>query len=99
MSVRRRPLPVWYADDALDDLDGIADYLATAGEWQAAMDIPDRIRAVIPLLGHQPRAWPVGASGYRERVLAELPFRIVYLVEPQRVVVLRIKHTRQQWPE
>lgn len=98
MTATRRPLSVSYTDDALDDLDGIADHYAEQEAWDAALDVPDRIRAEIPLIGHQPKGWPVGLSGHHERILADLPFRIAYDIEADRVTILRIKHTKQQWP-
>lgn len=98
MAGARRPLPVAYTDDALDDLDAIADHYADEGAWDAAIDVPDRIRVQVPLIGHQPKGWPIGDSGHRERVLTDLPFRIAYDVEDDRISVLRIKHTRQMWP-
>jgi plasmid stabilization system protein ParE len=89
---------VVYADDALDDLDRIADYYMDAEAYQAAIDVPERIRESCKLLGHTPQGWQVGVSGKRERVLQDLPFRIVYDENGARVLVLRVKHTRQQWP-
>ena len=94
----RRPHGVVYTDDALDDLDGIAEHYAIRKAWDAAIDVPDRIRAAVPLIGHQPEGWPIGLSGRRERVLSDLPFRIAYDVTATQVIILRIKHTKQQWP-
>ncbi|MDE2247684.1 MAG: type II toxin-antitoxin system RelE/ParE family toxin [Xanthomonadaceae bacterium] len=82
----------------MDDLDGIAEHYAAQEAWEAAIDVPDRIRAAAPLIGHQPEGWSVGLSGHRERVLSDLPFRIAYDVTVTEVIILRIKHTKQQWP-
>lgn len=95
----RQPYGVVYTDDALDDLDGIADHYAAQQAWQVAIDVPDRIRAAVPLIAHQPEGWPIGLSGHRERVLSDLPFRIAYDVTAIQVIILRIKHTKQQWPQ
>lgn len=97
-TLRRTPLPATYTDDALDDLDAIADHYANLEAWDAAMQVPDRIRREVPLIGYQPKAWSVGLSGHRERILSDLPFRIVYDIGACSVTILRIKHTRQQWP-
>ena len=94
----RRPHGVVYTDDALDDLDGIAEHYAEQEAWDAALNVPNQIRAAAPLIGHQPKAWPVGLSGHRGRVLSDLPFRIVYDVDGAQVIILRIKHTKQKWP-
>jgi len=98
MAATRRAHSVTYTDDALDDLDGIAEHYAMREAWDAAIDVPDRIRAAVPLIGHQPEGWPIGLSGHRERVLSDLPFRIAYDVTATQVIILRIKHTKQQWP-
>jgi len=50
-----------------------------------------------------PKAWPLGVSGHRERILSDLPFRIVYELlpdeeYPRTVRVLAFKHTAQLWP-
>ena len=91
-------LPLEYAQAADDDLDGIADYYETQEAWQAALGVPDRIRTAAKLIGDAPLGWPIGVSGWRERILSDLPFRIVYDVTPTHVRVLRIKHTLQRWP-
>lgn len=98
MTALRRPLPAAYTDDALDDLDNIAEYYAQQQAWDAAIQVPDRIPQEVPLIGHQPKAWSVGVSGHRERILGDLPFRIVYDIGAGNVTILRIKNTRQQWP-
>jgi plasmid stabilization system protein ParE len=94
----RRALFWHYTDDALDDLDAVADYYASLEAWEAALDVPDRIRAQVPMISANPRAWPVGVSGYRECFLTDLPFRVVFDISANAVIILRIKHTRQMWP-
>jgi plasmid stabilization system protein ParE len=91
-------LALEYAEAADEDLDGIADYYELQGAWQAALDVPERIQQAARLICHAPHGWAIGASGVHERVLSDLPFRIVYLVTATHVRVLRIKHTLQQWP-
>ena len=76
----------------------IADYYESQEAWQAALDVPDRIRTAAKLIGDAPLGWPIGISGWHERILSDLPFRIVYDVTSTHVRVLRIKHTLQQWP-
>ena len=91
-------LALEYALAADQDLDAIADYYEDQDAWQAALDVPDRIREAAKLICHAPRAWSIGVSGVHERVLSDLPFRIAYQVTRTHVRVLRIKHTLQMWP-
>ena len=91
-------LALEYALAADQDLDAIADYYEDQDAWQAALDVPDRIREAAKLICHAPRAWPIGVSGVHERVLSDLPFRIAYEVTRTHVRVLRIKHILQMRP-
>lgn len=93
------PYPLHYTDDALDDLDAIADWYAEQQAWDAAFDVPDRIRDEIPLIAHQPKGWAIGLSGHPERVLQDLPYRVIYDFDGAQVHILRIKHFTQKWPE
>ena len=98
-----KPLKLEYAKAAREDLDDIATYYVAHEAWVAALDVPSRIIEAAKLLREAPKAWPIGVSGYRERILSDLPFRIVYELlpdeeYPRTVRVLAIKHTAQQWP-
>jgi addiction module RelE/StbE family toxin len=46
-----------------------------------------------PLMGR-----PGALEGTRERVVTRYPYRIVYRIEEDVVVVLRVIHGAQQWP-
>lgn len=94
----RPPYPWHYADDALDDLDNIADWYVEQEAWDAALEVSDRIRARVPSIADTPKAWHVGVSGHRERNFTDTPFRVMYDFEDDHVTILRIKHTKQQWP-
>lgn len=89
--------PVRYSDTALCDLDDIADWYEAQSAFAAALDVPDRIRANVRLLGEGAAAWPVGVSGFREWCL-DVPFRVVYDFNGRYVTVLRVVHTRRAWP-
>lgn len=93
-----RLLAFEYALAADQDLDAIADYYEAQDAWQAALDVPERIREAANPICHAPSACPIGVSGVHERVLGDLPFRIAYEVTRTHVRVLRIKHTLQRWP-
>ena len=91
-------LALEYALAADQDIDAIAGYYEDQDAWQAALDVPDRIREAATLICPTPRVWPIGISGVHERVLSDLPFRIAYEITRTHVRVLRIKHTLQMWP-
>jgi len=98
-----KPLTLEYAQAARKDLDDIAAYYVAHEAWVAALDVPERIVEAAKLLREAPKAWPLGVSGHRERILSDLPFRIVYELlpdeeYPRTVRVLAFKHTAQLWP-
>jgi len=94
----RLTLALEYAESADNDLDAIADHHEALKQWQAALDIPDELRARAREIPDNPLAWPIGDSSSRERVVVELQYRIVYDVTESHVRVLHFKHTRQLWP-
>jgi plasmid stabilization system protein ParE len=91
-------LPVIFSDDSLDDIDGIAEHYAQEQAWRAALDVPDRNYAAARKIGDWSKACAPGLSGEREKIMTDLPYRIVYTEDGQTVMILRIKHTSQQWP-
>ncbi len=90
--------PVDYTDDFDDDIASIEKYFEKVGEWDLALNHPDRIKSCAETIGQLPRAWAVGASGQHERVMTDLPYRLVYSFDGKRVLMLRAKHTHRQHP-
>jgi len=86
------------SEAARDDLRAI--YRYSAGRSPASTDsvVGTILKAAngltrFPLMGKQ------GAiEGTRERVVTRYPYRIVYILEEDTIVVLRIVHGAQQWP-
>lgn len=87
---------VW-SGPAIDDLRALHAYIAR-DEPAAARGVADKIRAQVLLLREQPligREVPeLEPRPYRELIVG--PNRIVYEVEPRRVVILRVWHGRRQ---
>ena len=86
-----------WAGPALDDLRELRAYIAR-DEPAAARRIAEDIRRQVLLLRENPlagRAVPeLEPRGYRELIVP--PYRIVYAVEPRRVLILRVWHGRRK---
>ncbi len=95
---RPKTYPVAYTDDFDADIVEIEDYFIEAGEWDLALNHPDRIKSCAETIGQMPSAWAVGASGQHERVMTDLPCRLVFSFDGKRVLMLRAKHTHRQHP-
>ena len=95
---RPKKYPVAYTDDFDVDIEVIEDYFVAEGEWDLALNHPDRIRSCAETIGQMPLAWAVGASGQPERVMTDLPYRLVFSFDGKRVLMLRAKHTHRQHP-
>jgi addiction module RelE/StbE family toxin len=90
-------LAIWWTGPALDDLRSIRDHVAAEGRPRAARRLAERIqRRVValethPLSGRRVPEFP--ASGYREVIVA--PYRIVYVLTDDKIIVLRVWHGRR----
>lgn len=73
-------------------------YIAERNPW-AAIKMGDAIEAAVARLGDHPESARLGkVPGTRELVVPGTPYVVVYRVEPEAVVILRVLHGRQQWP-
>lgn len=91
---------VW-RDQARDDLIAAFRFLL-ARDWQAALHVRDTIRQKVKLLADQPGLGRQGrVDNTRELVISTTPYIVAYTVDAQRktVIILRVLHTAQQWPE
>ena len=87
-----------WTKEAADDLERIADYL-----WVHAPDrASELVRAVYDapttLLALPNRGRPGKKGGTRELVLSPLPYIVVYTVQADAILVVRILHGAQKWP-
>ena len=89
---------VRWTTDAADDLERICDYIAESHPESArrvAQSVVERIGTLtFPRLGRSDRV-----RGTREITFPPLPFMAIYEVRDEEVVVLRILHGAQRWPE
>ena len=75
--------------------------LAYIGERNpsAAISMGDAIEAAVRNLVDHPRMGRLGrVKGTRELVVTGTPYVIIYRVEPDAVVLLRLLHGAQRWP-
>ena len=88
-----------WQDDAINDLIQIRRFIAMDNP-SAAVRVADRIRSAVPELVDQPgMGRPGRVPGTREKVLVDIPYIIVYRVEENSLVILRVLHTSRKWPE
>jgi toxin ParE1/3/4 len=65
----------------------------------AAITMGDAIEAAVARLAHNPNSAPPGrVPGTRELVVTATPYVVVYCVEQDAVVILRVLHGAQRWP-
>jgi toxin ParE1/3/4 len=93
---------VW-SQDALDDMDSTAAYIA-ADNPAAALKVLGRIEQAAEKLGQMAIGRRGRVTGTYERPLSGLPYIIAYALQTlpsgrERVVILRVIHTARNWPK
>jgi addiction module RelE/StbE family toxin len=84
---------------ASEDRDAIFDYIE-ADNPSAAINIDDRICEQIGCLSRFPELGRPGRiDGTRELVIVRTPYIAAYRIEDDTVIILRILHGAQRWPE
>lgn len=63
---------------------------AIAAEFRAAID--DVVRAI----AGSPQRWPIYLHGARRYVLRRFPFSVVYLDDPEEVVIVAVAHAKRR---
>ncbi len=73
-------------------------YIGERNPW-AAIDMGDAIEAAVRhLIDNAHMGRPGRVKGTRELVVGNTPYVIAYRVEPDAVVILRLLHGAQKWP-
>ena len=90
---------VRWTTDAADDLERIFDYIAESRPESArrvAQSVIERLGTLetFPHLGR-----PGRVKGTREVAFPPLPFVAIYEVRDEQIIVLRILHGAQRWPQ
>lgn len=83
---------------ALADLEDLVSYLRQDDEAMAEI-IVNRVFATAEMLQSFPRAGREGrVKGTRELLVKRAPYVLVYMIEEDRLVILRALHERRDWP-
>ncbi len=83
---------------ALGNRDSQIAYIAERNP-SAAIRMGDALEAAIARLADYPESAPPGrVPGTRELSVAGTPYIVVYRVEPETVVILRLLHGAEGWP-
>ena len=88
---------VW-TNTARKDVNEIWDYLVLHDSAAAELAESQILKAVESLELFPKRGRPGRAAGTRELVVKGSPYVVVYWVEDTRVVILRVLHGAQDWP-
>jgi len=89
---------VW-TESAISDLISIREYIERDNP-EAAEIVADSILRSVEMLESNPMAGRVGrVTGTRELVIAKYPYIIPYRIRGQQVELLRVIHSRREWPD
>jgi plasmid stabilization system protein ParE len=59
------------------------------------------VRATFALIGASPELYPAVYGEVRRAIVSRFPFAVFYIIEPSRIVILRVLHTARDpklWP-
>lgn len=88
-----------WTEPATDNLFAIAEYIA-ADSISAALRVHDTVRDQVARLHDFPHMGRPGrVRATRELVVVGTPYVVVYCVRGQAVIVLRVLHGAQRWPD
>jgi toxin ParE1/3/4 len=92
-------LRIRWLDQVVEDLKGVRAYIGRHNP-SAAVDIAQRIRDAVKILGDYPAAGRAGrVPNTRELVVSGTPYILPYRVRTETIEILRVLHGAQQWPE
>jgi toxin ParE1/3/4 len=86
-----------WTEEAKADLRRIFKYIASRNK-QAAREMSKQIRQSVRPAARFPEGFHEGALPGTREIVAHPSYRVVYVVEPGRVRVIAVVHSRQKWP-
>jgi len=91
-------MTVRWSRQALINLRQVREYIAQDSPAMAA-GVVSRLRAAALGLEQFPHRGRIGSlTGTRELVVARTPYLLVYRIDGDEVVILRVRHGAQHWP-
>ena len=84
---------------ASGNLEAIEAYIARDNPLAAIDVVLEILRQVEALKDHPGLGRPGRVEGTRELVISGLPYIVPYLVEGERIIVLRVLHAARKWPK
>ena len=87
-----------WTNSAQRDLAAHFDYLAARNPDSALQLEATTMQIVEGLIAFPHRGRPGRREGTRELLVPHLPYIVIYSIREERIIVLRILHTAQDWP-
>ena len=84
---------------ARGNLEAIEAYIGRENPLAAIEAVLEILRQVDLLKDHPGLGRPGRVAGTRELVITDLPSIVPYLVEGERIIVLRVLHAARKWPK
>ncbi len=81
------------------NLEAIETYIERDNPLAAVDVVLEILRQVDALKDHPGLGRPGRVEGTRELIIAGLPYIVPYLVEGERVIILRVLHAARKWPK
>jgi len=97
--VAQAQVKIVWTERALAHLHAAYDYIADDNE-RAADSTLEKIIGVAEHLSRHPRLGHVGRlEGTRELVIANIPYIVVYRLQPKAIEILAVFHGARKWPD
>ncbi len=92
-------MKVRWLRQGLEDLQFVVAYIREDNP-DAARRLYEVVRKRVPILSSYPQLGRTGrVEGTRELVVSGWPYIVVYRIKEQEVLILRVRHAAQEWPE
>lgn len=88
-------IPVAFLPPAEEEMVAAAQYYEARSHGLGA-DFLDEVQRSVKAISSTPRTAPVVKENIRRRLLKRFPFGILYVVEPDTIVVLAVMHLRRR---
>jgi addiction module RelE/StbE family toxin len=91
-------MKIRWTEGAAGNLDQVEEYIARDNPPSAGATVRKIIEAAQMLADYPTIGKRCRERGTRELVVAGLPFIIIYVVQPEELVIIRVLHTAMKYP-